>query len=91
MHFSQLRDAAAARAKAVAAAAVAADDEPVVRTPEAAALTERADDVRGVMERLQTAASALGGVMDVDTALELLLSARMACAAASAPAFSDMA
>lgn len=85
MRFGSLRNAAMARAKAVAAAAKPYENEPTVRTPEAAAAAERADDVRSIMERLQTAALNVGGVLDVDTALELLLSTRMACAAAMIP------
>jgi hypothetical protein len=81
MRFATLRNAAMARAKAVSAAAKPFEQEPTVRTPEAAAAAERADDIRGIMERLQTAALNAGGVVDVDTALELLLSTRMACAA----------
>jgi hypothetical protein len=80
MRFDAVHDNAESRAAAVKEASK--DAHGVLGDIKAAVTAESVDDVHSVMQRLQAGVLHSGGIVDLDTAVELLLSARMACASA---------
>lgn len=83
LEFVPLHSLAVARNVAVQRAAARHGDETLVGSPDSAQVAEAAEAVRSTIARLQQTCMNLGGVVDADAALELLLYVRMACAAAN--------